>query len=203
MKLILLTSADFFVEEDKIITALFDEGLDILHLRKPDSEPVFCERLLSLIPDKYLQRIVVHDHFYLKEEFNLMGIHLSRRHDTIPTGYKGQITRTCYSIPELRENRDYCEYLFLRNIYQSISEPENRASFTHSELLAAQKEGFINRDVMAEGGVNIDRIPEIRELGCGGVAIRGDIWGRFDIHSHRDYKDLISHFRNLRKKTME
>ncbi|HIY37265.1 MAG TPA: thiamine phosphate synthase, partial [Candidatus Paraprevotella stercorigallinarum] len=40
MKLILLTTPDFFVEEDKILTALFEEGLDILHLRKPGSEPV-------------------------------------------------------------------------------------------------------------------------------------------------------------------
>ena len=42
MKLILLTSPDFFVEEDKILTSLFEEGLDQLHLRKPDSEPVYC-----------------------------------------------------------------------------------------------------------------------------------------------------------------
>ena len=36
MKLIVVTTPTFFVEEDKIITALFEEGLDILHLRKPD-----------------------------------------------------------------------------------------------------------------------------------------------------------------------
>ena len=33
MKLIVVTAPTFFVEEDKIITALFEEGLDILHLR--------------------------------------------------------------------------------------------------------------------------------------------------------------------------
>ena len=32
MKLIVVTAPTFFVEEDKIITALFEEGLDILHL---------------------------------------------------------------------------------------------------------------------------------------------------------------------------
>ena len=37
MKLIVVTAPTFFVEEDKIITALFEEGLDILHLRKPSS----------------------------------------------------------------------------------------------------------------------------------------------------------------------
>lgn len=50
MKLILITTPTYFVEEDKIITTLFDEGLDILHLRKPDTAPVYAERLLTLIP---------------------------------------------------------------------------------------------------------------------------------------------------------
>lgn len=51
MKLILITTPTYFVEEDKIIATLFDEGLDILHLRKPDTAPVYAERLLTLIPE--------------------------------------------------------------------------------------------------------------------------------------------------------
>ena len=79
MKLIVVTTPTFFVEEDKIITALFEEGLDILHLRKPETPAMYSERLLTLIPEKYHRRIVTHEHFYLKEEFNLMGIHLNAR----------------------------------------------------------------------------------------------------------------------------
>ena len=52
MKLIVITTPNYFVEEDKILTALFDAGLDILHLRKPDTPPVYAERLLTLIPEK-------------------------------------------------------------------------------------------------------------------------------------------------------
>ena len=40
---------------------------------------MYSERLLTLIPEKYHRRIVTHEHFYLKEEFNLMGIHLNAR----------------------------------------------------------------------------------------------------------------------------
>ncbi len=201
MKLILLTSADFFVEEDMILTTLFEEGLDILHLRKPDSEPVYCERLLTLIPEEYHSRIVVHDHFYLKEEFNLMGIHLSRRNTMLPKGYTGPVTRTCYSIQEVAENRQDCQYIILRNIFNSISEPENRASFTESELRDAARRGIIGRRVMAEGGVSLENIPQVRDLGFGGVVVRGDLWNRFNIHSGCDFKELIDHFRRLRKAT--
>ena len=51
MKLILITPPTYFVEEDKIITALFEEGLDTLHLRKPGTAPMFAERLLTLSPN--------------------------------------------------------------------------------------------------------------------------------------------------------
>ena len=44
MKLIVVTAPTFFVEEDKIITALFEEGLDILHLRKPETPAMYSER---------------------------------------------------------------------------------------------------------------------------------------------------------------
>lgn len=90
MKLILITKPTYFVEEDKIITTLFDEGLDYLHLRKPDTAPVYAERLLTLIPEKYRKRIVVHGHFYLKEEYNLKGIHLNHRNPVAPDNYSGQ-----------------------------------------------------------------------------------------------------------------
>ena len=104
MKLILLTTPDFFVEEDKILTALFEEGLDILHLRKPGSEPVYSERLLTLLPASHHNQIVVHDHFYLKDEFNLKGIHLNSRNPEAPANYKGHLSKSFHNLEELKEN---------------------------------------------------------------------------------------------------
>ena len=89
MKLIVVTAPTFFVEEDKIITALFEEGLDILHLRKPETPAMYSERLLTLIPEKYHKRIITHEHFYLQEEFSLMGIHLNTRNPKEPHDYSG------------------------------------------------------------------------------------------------------------------
>ena len=199
MKLILLTCPVFFVEEDKILTTLFEEGLDILHLRKPNSEPVFCERLLSLIPEQFRQKIVVHDHFYLRDEFGLMGIHLSKRNPEAPASYDGPITRTCYDLESVVEQKPKSEYILLRNIFDSISESENKASFTPDQLHAAARQGIIDRKVIAEGGVCLDNIEQVREWGFGGVAIRGDLWNHFNVHSGQDYKELIAHFRKLRK----
>ena len=67
MKVILQTTPLFFTEEDKIITALFEEGLDVLHVHKKQAQPILYERLLSLIPEQYHQQIVMQEHFYLAE----------------------------------------------------------------------------------------------------------------------------------------
>ena len=116
MKLILMTPPSYFVEEDKIITALFEEGLDILHLRKPNTAPLYAERLLTLIPEQYHKRIVVHGHFYLKEEYKLKGIHLSKRNPIAPENYKGHLSRSCHTLEEIKEHKKGHDYSQLPSI---------------------------------------------------------------------------------------
>jgi len=199
MKLIIMTKATFFVEEDKIITSLFDEGMEALHLYKPGSEPIYSERLLTLLPDEYYSKIVVHDHFYLKEEYGLKGIHLNNVKDSLPIGFKGQVSMTCHSIEELHDAKKASKYVFLKTIFDSQSNPEDKQTLDYTQLKEAAKKGLIDKHVYAMGGINIDNIRLCRELGFGGVVICGDLWNKFNIHHEADYKDLIQHFQRLRK----
>lgn len=50
---------------------------------------------------------------------------------------------------------------------------------------------------MALGGISLDRIKDVKELGFGGCVVLGDIWNRFQLHTTSDFKDLITHFRRL------
>ncbi len=84
-------------------------------------------------------------------------------------------------------------------IYPSVSEPERKQLYTADELRDAVRQGIIDRKVMALGGVKLENLEEIKDLGFGGAVVRGDLWNRFDIHSGYDYKMLISHFRNMRR----
>ena len=114
-----MTRPTFFVEEDKILSNLFEEGLENLHLYKPGASPMFSERLLTLLEDEYHNRISVHGHFYLKEEFHLRGIHIDDAHTEPPVGYKGNLSRTCHAIEELKEAKRHSNYVFLHSIYDS------------------------------------------------------------------------------------
>lgn len=198
MKLIVVTPPAFFVEEDKIITALFEEGLDILHLRKPETSAIYSERLLTLIPEKYHNRIVTHEHFYLKEEFNLLGIHLNARNPKEPHDYAGHLSCSCHSIEEVKSKKHFCDYVFMSPIYDSISKVDYHSSYTPEELRQAQKEKVIDHKVIALGGINENNILETKGFGFGGAAILGDIWNRFDICTDSDYLAVIKHFKRLK-----
>ena len=199
MKLIIMTKSTFFVEEDKILVTLFEEGMDNLHLYKPETSPVYSERLLSLIPEDYYNKITVHDHFYLKDEYRLSGIHIDTPNLTPPLNYKGHISRTCTKLEQLKDMKKQSNYVFLRNIFDSQSEPDQESNFTMNELEMAASSGLIDKKVYALGGMNMDNLQVAKELGFGGVVICGDLWNRFDIHNQTDYKELINHFERLRK----
>ena len=199
MKLIVVTAPTFFVEEDKIITALFEEGLDILHLRKPETPAMYSERLLTLIPEKYHKRIITHEHFYLQEEFSLMGIHLNTRNPKEPHDYSGHISCTCHSLDEVRNKKHFYDYLFLSPIYNCITKSGVTSGFTAEELRQAGKSKVIDSRVMALGGITPDNILEIKDYGFGGAVVMGDLWNKFNACTDRDYLEVIRHFKKLKK----
>lgn len=188
-----MTTPNFFIEEHQIVTALFDEGLESLHLRKPGSQPVFSERLLSLIPETYRRRIIVHDHFYLKDEFNLKGIHLSPRNPQPPDGYKGHVSCSCYRPEDIRGLKRNMDYV-LFSIRQT---PED--SLPIGMIRELVDEGTIDKKVYLQGFVSDEDIPVLRHAGVEGVVVQNAIWNDFSIYSTQDFKDIIKHLRRLRK----
>ena len=199
MKLIVITKPTFFVEEDKILVNLFEEGLENLHLCKPGSSPLYSERLLTLLGENLANKITVHGHFYLKEEYRLRGIHIDDARTEVPAGYKGNVTRTCHAVSELKEAKKQSNYVFLQSIFDSQTVDSEKQSFTEEELREASRQGLIDKKVYALGGMNLDNIKYARDLGFGGVVICGDLWNRFNIHNQIDYKELLNHFLKLRK----
>lgn len=193
MKLIVMTRPDFFIEEDKILTALFDEGLDSLHLYKPNTEPVLSERLLSLIPESYCKKIIVHEHHYLKNEFNLGGINVDNENAEIQNSFRNKVSCTCNKLENLYDKN-------VRKKFQySLLDSTFTGKYSLEQLQKASDDDAINKKVYAMGNVTIDNIRQAQELGFGGVVVRGDLWNKFDIHRQVDYKDLISYFIKIKK----
>ena len=199
MKLAIMTKSTFFVEEDKILASLFDEGMDNLHLFKPGSSPMYAERLLSLLPAEDLRKVTVHDHYYLKQEYDLAGIHIDDPLAQEPDGYKGKCSRTCTDLSMLKEMKKKSNYVFLKNIFDCIEFKDEKSTFSMRQLEDAAKAGLIDKKVYALGGMSLENLKMAKNLGFGGVVICGDLWNRFDIHNEKDFKEIIQHFERLRK----
>lgn len=193
MKLVLMSTPQFFVEEHQILSALFDEGLEMVHLNKPNSEPVFCERLLSLLPKDYRKLIVTHDHFYLQNEFDLKGIHFNERDLENPCRYKCSVSCTCQTLEEAVSMKKDMDYVLL----------DVTTNDTLSELPQLLKDSSkrksIDKKVYAFGDINQENISQIADCGFGGIVLQDAIWSRFDVHNTQDFKDLINHFRKLKR----
>ena len=159
---------------------------------------MFAERLLTLIHEQYHKRIVVHGHFYLKDEYKLKGIHLNGRNPNPPENYKGHISCSCHSLDEVKERKQTCDYVFLSPVFNSISKMNYNSAYTAEELRAADKAGIIDKKVIALGGIDVDNILEVKDFGFGGAAILGALWNKFDTRCDRDYRLLIEHFRKLK-----
>lgn len=178
MKWIVITMPNFIEDEAEYINQLFESGIDLLHLRKPESTMADCEHLLQEIDAKRHQQIVVHDHFELCEKYHLHGIHLNRRNHEIPKDFKGSISCSCHSFGEVATALDSKDYVFLSPIFDSISKQGYNHSFSNRDLEEAAQNGIINDKVIALGGITSLYIPQIRAWNFGGAAFLGDIWNR-------------------------
>lgn len=192
MKLIVITTPQFFEGEAAAVTSLFQNGLEILHLRKPGASAEEMGNFLQQLPMDYMPRIVTHEQFQLASVFGLKGIHLNGRNPQIPSGYKGHISCSCHSLEEVQQRKSGCNYVFLSPIYDSISKGGYSSAYSYDTLREAQQAGIIDSKVMALGGISLEHLAEIAFLGFGGAAMLGDIW-------QQEEEDFIPHFLHLQQ----
>ena len=193
-KLIVITLPRFFKGEESILSQLFDEGMQYLHLRKPNSDTNEIRRLLDRIPDIYYPRIILHDSFELAVEYALGGVNLNRRNKQVPNSFGGSISRSCHSIDEIRQYQEL-DYLFLSPVFQSISKEGYGNGFEMKVLKQASDDGIINDKVIALGGIDLTTLPLLRPFCFGGAAVLGALWGNDP--STRDTDSIISQYKKL------
>ena len=214
MKLIVITSSERVENEAEKINALFDAGLEILHLRKPNFSKKEYIDLLEGIKAEYHHKIKIHEFFELIENYNLLGVHLNKRNpnyniprhaelDSASPAKKeiaGQTrnnecekstintSKSCHCIEEL-EDIDKYDYVFLSPIFDSISKKNYCSNFSDETLLKASSNGKINKKIIALGGINQETLPLLKKYAFGGVAVLGSIW---------ETENIVANFLNLK-----
>lgn len=173
--LLVITSPRILPDETSICNLLFDRGLEILHLRKPQASVEVYEQFIQKIRPCYHSRIVIHDHYKLAKRYPLRGIHLKSRQGEKAADYPqySHISISCHSLEEIRQLPFKPTYCFLSPVFDSLSKTDYRTPFSTIPDINKQSYPF---PVIALGGITPDKIPLCRQHGFKGAAVLGYIW---------------------------
>ncbi|MBR4327222.1 MAG: thiamine phosphate synthase [Bacteroidales bacterium] len=190
--LIVITTPDFFAGEADLINLLFVNGLQRLHLRKPDSTRADYEGLLKTIAPEFLPKIVLHDHFDLAAEYGVHGVHLNRRNNQIPKGFCGSVSKSLHTVEELSAEGNNYDYVTISPIFDSVSKQGYNSQFSHEKLMEMRHNGLIDSHVIALGGITPQNIAQLQQYGFGGAMVLGALWNR-----RGDRESFLEVFRDL------
>ena len=77
--MIVITNPSAIANEISIIDSLFEEGLSLLHIRKPDFSELEMAQFIHQIKLEFRSNLVLHSHHELAEDFGINRIHFSEK----------------------------------------------------------------------------------------------------------------------------
>ena len=138
------------------------------------------------IEPRYRERIVVHEHYDLAEEYGLRGVHLKARDMGRMGEFAGKaVSFSCHSVEEAEGMPEEAAYCFLSPVFDSISKASYRSAFAQMPDLSGCRV-----PVVALGGITAERADACRRAGFAGVAVLGYLWEKPE--------EALMRFRRLR-----
>lgn len=177
MQLIVITSPGAIEQEQQVCAEMFEFGLEALHLRKPEASRCELRNWLEALPEQYHNRVMLHTHHALAQEFAVKGLHF-READraTAATTAKSNLTfsTSFHTLEDILQHHIQFDYAFLSPVFQSISKKDYPAAFAIDELKKTLPKTTL--PIVALGGIKPDKLPQVQELGFAGAAVLGTIW---------------------------
>lgn len=170
--IVVISSPAPATNEQTTLHQLFDEGLELFHLRKKEYSESELRRFIEGIPAEHLKKTVLHSHYHLAAEYGLMGIH-------VPFAFNsntqiGTVSVSFHSVEEIRTFNMQFDYGFLSPVFDSISKNGYKSSFDLKEVKLFLK--HCKEKIIALGGMDEDKIETVHDLGFSGIALLGAIW---------------------------
>ncbi len=178
--MVLISSPRMRRGEASDLEEMFDFGLERLHLRKPDHSAKEVSKILDKLPERYLNKIVLHRLPELLKKYPVAGYHHSSVESLLQV--EGTSSRSFHKLSHLRENSEALDYAFFGPVYNSISKQGYGPKVSMVDVrdyFAEDKEGK-RPAVFALGGIRRNKIRSLLEIGFSGVALLGAVWGKDD-----------------------
>lgn len=180
--MIVITNPTSITNEINTIHSLFENGLELLHIRKPDFSEAEMKSFLSEIKSDFRQRLVLHSHHQLVLAFGINRIHFTEKKRTETTERnlnnwkeKGFILSTSvHQMTDFEELSNEFDYAFLGPVFESLSKKNYISNLDFKKELEQKKNN--KTALVAIGGITSDKIKIVLEYGFDDVALLGTIW---------------------------
>ena len=179
--MIVITNPFFVEDEIQILHSLLEEGLSLLHIRKPDFSKLEIAEFIQQIKLEFRANLVLHNHHDLAEDFGIGSFHFSEKERKNPIDLPARFSKPCrykststHSIEDFNSLSAEFDYAFLSPVYKSISK-ENY--YPEKDLFGEIKSRTNHKTKMvALGGIDSQNIQKTLENGFDDIALLGSIW---------------------------
>ncbi|REC55999.1 thiamine phosphate synthase [Chryseobacterium piscium] len=175
--IIVITPEDIVQNETELINELFQEGLNLLHIRKPFINAEEMTDFIQKIDFEFHQKLVLYSHYDLAKDFNISRFHfreVDRQNGLFQSFTDKIISTSVHDIETFNLLSEDWEYAFISPVFPSISK---KGYGENSNILNdIKKRDNSNVRLIALGGINEKNINEVFESEIDGVALLGAIW---------------------------
>ncbi|MBB4800255.1 thiamine-phosphate pyrophosphorylase [Flavobacterium nitrogenifigens] len=179
--MIVITNPFFIEDEIQILHSLLEEGLSLLHIRKPDFSELEMAQFLHQIKLEFRDKMVLHNHHELAEDFGINRFHFSEKERINDTDYPARFSKPCrskststHSIKDFNSLENNFDYAFLSPVFKSIS----KENYSPKKDLFKEIKSRTNykTKIVALGGIHSENIQKTLENGFDDIALLGAVW---------------------------
>jgi thiamine-phosphate pyrophosphorylase len=180
--MIVITNPIPITNEINTIHSLFENGLELFHIRKPDFSEGEMKSFLSEINLDFRQRLVLHSHHQLAAQFGINRIHFTEKNRAVISEEnlndwkeKGfTLSASIHQMIDFEELSNIFDYAFFGPVFKSISKENYISNLDFRKELEQRKNN--KTALVALGGITHDNIKTALEYGFDDVTLLGSIW---------------------------
>ena len=180
--MILISNPIATTNEINTIHALFENGMELFHIRKPEFTELEMKAFVSAIGLEFSNQLSLHSHHHLAKEFGIHRIHFTEktRNETSEESLKNwkerefKLSTSIHCMADFEKLSNVFDYAFFGPVFESISKPNYASDIDFRIELKNRKNN--KTALIALGGITSEKIKTALEYSFDDVALLGTIW---------------------------
>lgn len=180
--MIIISNPTALANEISTIHSLFENGLELFHVRKPAFSTTEMTDFVNAIGLEFRNRLVLHSHHQLAAELGIERIHFTERErNEISTEIlyeynekRVHLSTSVHNIHDFNKLILHFEYAFLSPVYPSISKTNYQSETNLFDAIKSRSN--FSTQLVALGGISSENIDQTIKAGFDDVALLGTIW---------------------------